>query len=77
MSDFLKILITIFLLICSFFSGFYFKWELDKTKISKEKNKIHRIDINKKDNILNFTKSPETEIYLNNKILTGGSVNLK
>jgi len=77
MNYLLKTLLIAFLLVCSFFVGFYFKWKIAEAEINKEKNKIHKLNIKKIDNKLDFISSDKIEISVNDKALTKSGIILK
>lgn len=77
MNRLLKTFIVIFLLVCSFFIGFYFKWKIAEAEIIKERNKIHKLNIKKVDDCLNFSSSDKIEISVNDKLLTKSGIILK
>lgn len=77
MNNLLKTLIVIFLLVSSFFIGFYFKWKIAEAEINKERNRIHRLNIKKVENKLDFISSDKIEISVNDKALTKSGIILK
>ena len=77
MNRLLKTFIVIFLLVCSFFIGFYFKWKIAEAEINKERDKIHRLNIKKIDDKLDFISSDKIEISVNDKLLTDSWIILK
>ncbi|MCK9273141.1 hypothetical protein M0P65_06365 [Candidatus Gracilibacteria bacterium] len=77
MNYLLKTLLIAFLLVCSFFVGFYFKGKIAEAEINKEKNKIHKLNIKKIDNKLDFISSDKIEISVNDKALTKSGIILK
>jgi len=77
MSHLLKTFIVIFLLVSSFFIGFYFKWKIAEAEIAKERDKIHKINIKKTSTNLDFSWSDKIEISVNDKVLTKSWIILK
>lgn len=77
MNNLLKTLIVVFLLVSSFFIGFYFKWKIAEAEINKERNRIHRLNIKKVENKLDFISSDKIEISVNDKALTKSGIILK
>ena len=77
MNHLLKTLIVVFFLVCSFFAGFYFKWKIAEAEISKEREKIHKLNIKKIDNKLDFISSDKIKISVNDKILIKSGIILK